>query len=147
VRSVAATMQTFVTPGDLVVSTHPEQLPLLAYYLPRGPRYANSMGMVQDPSFFNWNDALDRLTAARPAATIDRLIPNLTVGQELVLVQPIIRTMNWDAPWTSLVRRRAAQWERRLDRDPRMRREAAVPIFGFGPLPRGVRTVVYRRVA
>jgi hypothetical protein len=147
VRSVAATMQTFVTPGDLVVSTHPEQLPLLAYYLPRGPRYANSMGMVQDPSFFNWNDALDRLTAARPAATIDRLIPNLTVGQELVLVQPIIRTMNWDAPWTSLVRRRAAQWERRLDADPRMRREAAVPIFGFGPLPRGVRTVVYRRVA
>ncbi len=146
VRSVAATMQTFVTPGDLVVSIHPEQLPLLAHYLPEGPRYANSMGLVQDPSFFNWNDALDRLEAARPAATIDRIIPNLSVGEELVLVQPIIRSANWEAPWTSLVRRRAAQWERRLDADPRMRREAAVPIFGFGPLPRGVRTVVYRRV-
>ena len=61
-------------------------------------------------------------------------------------MQPIIRTADWDAPWTALVRRRAAQWERRLNADPRMRRDAAVPIFGFGPLPRGVRTVVYRRV-
>jgi len=145
-RSVAASVQTFVTAGDLVVSTHPEQLPLLDYYLPDGPRYANSLGPVADPSFFDWTDALERLTAARPAATLERLVPTLQVGQELVLVQPIIRTAMWGAPWTSLVRRRAAQWERRLDRDPRMRREAAVPIFGFGPLPKGVRTVVYRRV-
>ncbi len=146
VRSVAASIQTFVTAGDLVVSTHPEQLPLLAYYLPDGPRYANSIGAVPDPSYFNWTDALARLRAARPGPTIDRLVGSLSLGQELVLVQPIIRTAEWGAPWTSLVRRRAGQWEQRLDADPRMRRDAAVPVFGFGPLPRGVRTVVYRRV-
>jgi hypothetical protein len=146
VRSVAATMQTFVTPGDLVVSTHPEHLAVIDYYLPDGPRYANSLGPVADPSYFDWTDALERLRAARPKATLDPLLDTLSVGQELVLVQPLLRTGKWGAPWTELVKRRSAQWERRLDADPRMRREAAVPIFGFGPLPRGVRTVVYRRV-
>jgi len=144
VRSVAASIQTVVTTGDLVVSTHPEQLPLLAYYLPEGPRYATALGLVDDPRVFDWRDALDRLRAARPKATIDRLVATMRPGQELVLVQPIIRTYAWDAPWTSLVRRRVAQWERALDGDPRFRREAAVPVFGFGRLPRGVRAVVYR---
>jgi hypothetical protein len=146
VRSVAASVQTFVTTGDLVVSTHPEHLAVIDYYLPDGPRYANTLGPVSDPSYFDWTDALERLRAARPKATLDPLLDTLTVGQELVLVQPLLRTGKWGAPWTELVKRRSAQWERRLDADPRMRREAAVPIFGFGPLPRGVRTVVYRRV-
>jgi hypothetical protein len=44
------------------------------------------------------------------------------------------------------VRKRSVQWERRLDFDPRMRREAVFPVFGFDRLPKGVRAVVYRRV-
>lgn len=145
-RSVSASIATYVTAGDLVVSTHPEQLPLMAYYLPGGVRYADSLGPVADPRMFDWTDALDRLKAARPSATIERLMPTLRPGQELVLIQPLIRTARWNAPWTSLVKKRSVQWERRLDADPRMRREAVVPVFGYDPLPRGVRAVVYRRV-
>jgi hypothetical protein len=145
-RGVSQSIEQMVTGGDLVVSTHPEQLPLMAYYLPDVVRYADSMGPVEDPLVFDWRDAVDRLRAAKPTPTSDRLVRTLRPGQELVLVQPIIRTARWGAPWTSLVRRRAAQWEYRLDRDPRLRREAVVPVFGFDPLPRGVRAVVYRRV-
>ena len=145
-RSLAQSVEQMVTGGDVIVSTHPEQLPLMKYYLPDGVRYADSMGFVEDPDVFDWRDAVDRLRAAKPTPTSDGIVRTLEPGQELVLVQPIIRTARWGAPWTALVRKRAAQWERRLDRDPRLRREAVVPVFGFDPLPRGVRAVVYRRV-
>ena len=69
----------------------------------------------------------------------------LRPGQELVLVVPILRTARWGAPWTKLVRKRSVQFERALDADGRVRREAVVPVFGFDSLPRGVRSIVYRR--
>jgi hypothetical protein len=144
VRGVAASIAPLVTTGDLVVSTHPEALPLIAYYMPKGVRYADVLGPVEDPRVFDWTDALDRLQAAKPKPTIDRLLRRMLPRQEVVLVQPILRTGRWKAPWTSLVRRRVVQWERRLDSDPRVRREAQVPVFGYDRLPRGVRAVVYR---
>lgn len=146
VRSVAASIQTLVTAGDLIVSTHPEQLPLLAYYLPDGVRYATSMGPVEDPQVMDWRDALERLRAAKPGPTARAAVDTLAEGEELVLVQPILRTAKWGAPWTSLVRKRSVQWERRLDADRRVRREAVVPVFGYDRLPKGVRAIVYRRV-
>jgi mannosyltransferase len=145
-RSVAASIQTLVTAGDLVVSTHPEQLPLLAYYLPEGVRYATSMGPVEDPRVMDWRDALERLRAAKPRPTARAAVDTLERGQELVLVVPILRTAQWGAPWTSLVRRRSVQWERKLDADRRVRREAVVPVFGYDRLPKGVRAIVYRRI-
>jgi uncharacterized membrane protein len=149
-RSVAASIQTIVTIGDVVVSTQPEALPLVAYYLPQGVRYATTLGSAfepaQDVGVFDWRDALDRLRDAKPRPTINRIVKTMKPGQELVLVVPILRTAKWGAPWTSLVRKRTVQWERRLDADRRVRREAVVPVFGFDPVPRGIRAVVYRRV-
>jgi uncharacterized membrane protein len=149
-RSVAASIQTIVTTGDVVVSTQPEALPLVAYYLPQGVRYATTLGPAfqpaQDVGVFDWRDALDRLRDAKPRPTVNRIVRTLKEGQELVLVEPILRTARWGAPWTSLVRKRTVQWERRLDADRRVRREAVVPVFGFDPIPRGIRAVVYRRV-
>jgi mannosyltransferase len=129
--------------GDLVVSTHPEHTPVMRLYLGGGYRWATSMGAVADPRIMDWRDALERLRAARPAATAEPLVASLRSGQHLLRVQPIIRSARWRAPWTALVRRRAMQWERRLDRDPRLVRTLAVPRFGDGPVPRGVRAVLY----
>ena len=149
-RSVAASIQTIVTSGDIVVSTQPEALPLVAYYLPQGVRYGTTLGPAfqpgRDVGVFDWRDALDRLRAAKPRPTINRIVRTMKPGQELVLVEPILRTAKWGAPWTSLVRKRTVQWERRLSADRRVRREAVVPVFGFDPIPRGIRAVVYRRV-
>ena len=145
-RSVAGSIQAFVSPDDLIVSTHPEQLPLLAYYLPEGVRYATSMGPVEDPQVMDWRDALEKLRAAKPRRTARAAVDRLAPEQQLVLVVPILRTANWNAPWTSLVRKRSVQWERRLDADPRMRRQAVVPVFNYERLPKGVRAIVYQRI-
>jgi hypothetical protein len=136
-----------VNPGDLVVSTHPEQVPVLRYYLGDGFRYADPMGPVPDPSVMDWRDALDRLKDARPSVVENRLVESLEPGQALILVQPILRAYYaWRAPWTAQVKRRAIQWERVLQRDPRLRRVDAFPRFGLSQPPRGVRVVLYRRV-
>lgn len=147
VRTVAAKVSGDVYPGDLVVSIHPEQVPVLHYYLPKGLRYADALGMVGDPLVFDWRDALERLQAAKPSRVLDSYVSSLRPGQTLVLVNPIIRTGSWRAPWTSLVRKRSAQWQRLADRNPSLVRIGVQPRFGNRPLPRGVRATLYRKTA
>jgi hypothetical protein len=144
-HTAAVLVRDRLEPGDLVVAVHPEQGPLMHLYLPPGLRWANAMGFVSDPTVMDWRDALTRLKAAKPAATSDRMVRALRPGQHMLLVQPIIRSGSWRAPWTKLVRRRADQWERRLDDDPRLSRTLAVPRLRGKPLPRGVRLVLYER--
>ncbi len=147
VRTVAAKLAGDVYPGDLVVSIHPEQVPVLHYYLPDGLRYADALGMVGDPLVFDWRDALERLRAAKPSRVLDSYVSSLRPGQTLVLVNPVIRTATWGAPWTSLVRTRSAQWQRLADRNPSLVRIGVQPRFGNRPLPRGVRATLYRKTA
>jgi hypothetical protein len=66
----------------------------------------------------NWNDAYSRLQDAAPSATIGSVVASLRPGQQLLVVRPLTEgVMNWKAPWTELVRRRAAQWGQILTRD------------------------------
>jgi hypothetical protein len=136
-----------IAPNDLIVAVHPEQGPLMRYYfgddLPL--RWADGLGPVKDPQVFDWRDALERYKHAGPKRTLARLAPMVEPGHHLILIQPIIRTSRWGAPWTALIRRRAPQWERALDHDPRFQRVAPVPVFKGRALPRGVRAVVYLR--
>ena len=136
-----------VSPGDLVLNTHPEHGPVMRYYLGDGLRWANALGPVADPWIFDWRDALDELERRSPISVSRRILGQLSPGQDLLLLQPIIRSGKWGAPWTSLVRRRAAVWERTLDHTAGLRRVGPVPAFGKRRLPRGVRAVVYRRTA
>jgi mannosyltransferase len=142
-HTVAVLVRDMLKPGDLVVSTHPEQTPLLYYYLPPGLRYATSMGTVADPRVMDWRDALRRLKEAGPKRTERKLMKTMHPGQRLLLMQPILRTARWNAPWTKLVKRRSVQWEHALDGDPRLERTLSAPVFGYGPLPHGVRAVIY----
>jgi mannosyltransferase len=146
VHRVAVVVEPRLAPGDVVVSTHPEQVPVLHFYFPKGLRWGDGMGWVKDPTYMDWRDALERYRDARPMPTAQRFITALRPGQRLALVQPIIATANWTAPWTSLVRKRASRWERVLGRDPRLVREAALPKLKGKRFPRGVRVVLYRRV-
>jgi hypothetical protein len=146
VHHVSLLVRGQVHPGDLVVSTHPEQVPVAHFYFPPGLRWANGMGFVRDPTIMDWRDALHRYKYARPTPTEDRFVRSLRRGQQLVLMQPILRTATWEAPWTELVRRRSIQWERVLDSDPRLKRVQAIPHLGNTKLPHGVRIVLYRRL-
>jgi mannosyltransferase len=119
-RDVAAELGPRLHPGDLVVSAQPEQVPLSWYYLPAGLRFASTIGPVRDPTYMNWVNALPRLEAARPAAVLPPLIRSLHRGQQLLYIRPLtLGAENWKAPWTRLVRRRAAQWGAILQADVR----------------------------
>jgi hypothetical protein len=104
--------------GDLVVNAQPDSSPLAWYYLPPGLQYATTVGRVSDPSYMNWVDALKRLRDTPAAPTLDPLVASLRPGQQLLYIRPLTEgAQNWKAPWTSLVRLRAAQWGQILQND------------------------------
>jgi hypothetical protein len=145
-REVAALIASHVHPGDLVVSVHPEQAPLLHYYFPPGLRYATALGPMADPGVFDWRDALERLRRADAVSTLGQLVNTLTPGRRLVLVLPIISTARWAAPWTRVVRRRSGEWQAAAAHDRYLRRLIVAPRFGHRRLPRGVRAIIYERL-
>jgi mannosyltransferase len=147
-HTVAVLVRDRLEPGDMVVAIHPEQGPVMHYYLPQdiGLRWADAMGPVKHPTFFDWRSALDRLKAAKPTPTEDALVRTLKPGQKILAIFPIIRTARWGAPWTSEVRKRSAQWQRVLDRDHRLSRTLAEPVTEGKPVPKGVRAVLYERL-
>jgi len=149
-KQIAAQLAPFVQPGELVVSTHPEQVPVLRYYLGGGLRWATALGPVSDPQVFDWRDAVSRLKAAQPRATLEPLLASVPPGREFVVVAPVFRDYRaWKAKWTRLVWKRSLEWRALLQRDPRLRLEhhfvtdeIAVKHNYFKPL----QAFVYRRV-
>jgi hypothetical protein len=121
-RDVAGELTGYMRPGDLVVVSQPEQVPLAWYYLPAGLRYADTTGPARDPQSMNWINALHRLQNATPQATLGALVASLRHGQRLLFVRPLTEgAQNWQAPWTLLVRRRSAQWGALLSADPSLK--------------------------
>jgi len=109
--------------GDLVVSTQPEQVPVLAHYLPRGLNYATPLGPVEDPRVMDWRAALPRLERSRPDGALAPLLDSLPAGATVLLVRPDVGDGDrWRAPWTSLVVRRSNEWETALAADGRFSR-------------------------
>ncbi len=127
-RDVAGEMAPLLHPSDLVIVAQPEQIALNWYYLPGGLRYATTIGPVKDPRYMNWVNALPRLRAANPGATLRPLIASLRPGQHILFVRPLTEgAQSWEASWTQLVRRRAAQWGRILATDPQLKPVAWAP--------------------
>lgn len=145
--SLTAEAARSLEPGDLVLSTQAEQVPLLAYHLPDGLDYATPLGPVEDAAVMDWRNALERLEAARPARTLEPLLADLPAARQVLIVHPIVDRSGWSAPWTQLVRRRSAQWGRALERDPRFAREAVLPRFYDGATRVGIRAVLYRKAS
>lgn len=146
VREVAALVENHVQPGDLVVTTHPEQIAVLHYYLPPGLRYATTLGPVEDPRVMDWRDAMERLGRADPVVLEDRLVRSLDPGQRLLFVRPLIRNDGgWQADWTGLVRDRTYAWRDLVRGDARLREIAEVPIVDYEVF-KGIQAVLYERV-
>lgn len=147
---IAAGLAPFVHPGTLVVSTHPEQVPVLRYYLGPGLRWATTLGPVPDSGVFDWRDAVSRLRAAPAKRLLDRYVASVPVGRDFVVVTPVFRDYRaWRSQWTNLVWRTSEKWSALLGSDPRIRLvrhvatdEIAVQENFFKPL----QAFVYRRV-
>ena len=144
VRTVAEDITPSVRAGDLVVSTQPEQVPVLHYYLPDGLRYATLTGPVPDLGVTDWRDGTERLEAASAARDLKPLLDALPAGRRLVLVQPDFHDLRaWQAPWTKAVRLQSLEWAQFLSNDLRFRAVTVEPPspVDFGPHP--VQATVY----
>ena len=88
-RAVARAIGPSLAPGDLVISTQPETIPVLHYYLPDGLRYATLTGEVQEYGVWDWRDGVERLEATSAKRNLEPLIDSLPTGTRVVLVEPI----------------------------------------------------------
>jgi mannosyltransferase len=148
VRDVAEAVGPSLRPGDLVVATQPEQVPVLAYYLPAGLRYATLTGPVRDLGLTDWRDGVERLEATTAERDLEPLMDGLAPGRRMVLVQPIIYDLRpWSAPWTELVRLRSEEWTQWISNDRRfgVTRRAPASRLPRSPIP--VQATVYLKTA
>jgi hypothetical protein len=128
VKFVAADGAEKLHNGDVVLSTHPEQIPLIFHYMNEDGqhdlRYATQLGWVPDAQVMDWRDATARLKKTRASRNLTPILDHMRVGQQLYLIRPITsRPAEWRAPWTSLVKRRSLQWIHAVDRDERFKLE------------------------
>ena len=145
-RDIAANVRNDLRQGDLVISAQPEQTPLAWYYLPGGLQFADPMGKTPDPRMLDWVDAVDRINAALPGPTYDRVVGSMPKGSRILMIRPLtITRSNWTQPWTSAVRLRSAQWSGLLAQDPRLVRLKAVPWFFISPSGVGNSAVLYEK--
>jgi len=120
-KGITAGTLPYLKTGDLIISTHPEQVPVLRYYLGPGYRWATTLGPMPDPQIFDWRDAVSRLKAAKEQPTIDELLATVPPGGTFVVFEPVFRDYRaWRAQWTKLVWRKASDWSWLLEHDPRL---------------------------
>jgi mannosyltransferase len=121
-RQIAAALAPGLSPGELVVSTHPEQVPVLRYYLGPGLRFATTLGPVSDQQIFDWRDVVSRLRATSTRARVDQTITSVRPGSAFVVVAPVFRGYQaWKAKWTRLVWKKSVAFTAALQADPRVR--------------------------
>jgi mannosyltransferase len=143
VRAVAHAIGPSLAPGDLVISTQPETVPVLHYYLPRGLKYATLTGPLSDVGVWDWRDGVTRLDATTPLKDLKPLIDALPVGHRVALVEPVTWALNrWNAPWTKLVRIRSKEWSQYLSNFANLEVTAIQPPEFTPPRPNPVQATV-----
>ena len=149
VSEVTAGIAPSLAPGDLVIATQPEGVPVADYYLADdvdGLRFATITGAVADRGVTDWIDGVDRLEQTSPARDLEPLLATVRPGQRVALIVPDFSILSrWKAPWTSLVRTRSLAWEDRLRSDPRFRVVAEEPPVAVSR-PHEVRGTIYARL-
>lgn len=149
-KSNASTIATELAPalrnGDLVVSTQPEQAPVLAYYLSRKAslRFASLTGQLTEPRITDWRDGLQKLEQTSVSKDLAPLLENLPVGGRIALVRPINFSYNPHlSKWHALVRARSEKWEQAIVNDPRFEPIAFYPQKVIESQPNSVKATVF----
>jgi mannosyltransferase len=138
--AIARGARPLLRPGDLVVSTSPGQLPVLAYYLPRDLRYATAFGPTRDTGVADWRDAVAHLRRTSVRGQLLPLLDRVPAGGAVLLVMPAPAPT--PTAWARGVHARAAAEEAALRADPRFAPVAALPGARAQPL----RALVFRRL-
>jgi hypothetical protein len=146
-KAVAQEIHGYLAPGDLVLVTHPERVPIMRHYLGPQLRYGDIFGPVEDTGVMDWRDAMDRMKTVRIKTHLEPQLATVPLHGHVALVRPIVdkKSNSWDAPWTHRVAIFSVHWARALNRDRRFRPVKGAP-FPYASLKYGVRAVVYERV-
>jgi mannosyltransferase len=119
VAAAAAALRPDIRPDTLVLSTQPEQVPALAYYLPRARDFATPLGQVPDPRVMDWRNALARFERSSVPRVLTPLVRGLAPGRRVLLVVP---TAFQKAPrWMRLIHTSSLAWLYYLRHDRRLR--------------------------
>jgi hypothetical protein len=122
VAAVVAHVGRDLPAGSLVLSTQPEQIPTLDYYLPHAARYGTPLGLDRDPHIVDWRDALVRFRHASLRRTLLPMLATVAPGQRVALVVPSRFTT--EPLWMRLIRHYSVSWQTVLEKDPRFFRVA-----------------------
>jgi hypothetical protein len=150
VRDVSEAMAPSLRPGDLVISTQPEQAPVLHHYLSadgvQGLRWATLWGPLTDLGVTDWRDGVARMEATSPRRDLAPLLDRVRPGQRVVMLEPdVSRRSRWRAPWTALVRQRSTAWDEWMRNDSRFRVVHLEPPSPFPSRSNPVRAMVLVR--
>ena len=146
VRTVAATVGPELRPGDLVVCTQPEQIPVLYRYLPPGLRYLTPLGHVAQPQVADWLDGVARLRAGRAARVLGPRIRHRSRPAAGCCSSCRSTGPSPSAPWDRTVRSRTREWRAWPRGDPRLRPLGIAPRSTWPKRRSGVRTELFERL-
>jgi uncharacterized membrane protein len=118
VAQVAQALGAQLPTGSVVVTTQPEQVPALRYYLGERLRYVTPLGVVRDPQVMDWRDALARLRAARFGAVMRPVLRGLRAGARLLFVEP--RFAAGRTAWSRRIMADTTTWRHALRRRLRL---------------------------
>jgi hypothetical protein len=108
VAEVAQTLGPGLPAGSLVVTTQPEQVPALRYYLGAHVRYVTPFGAVRDPGVMDWRDALPRLRAASFRSVMAPRLRDMGPGARLLFVGPT--EARADTDWSGAIMAATRTW-------------------------------------
>jgi hypothetical protein len=107
--AIAAAARPYLAPGDLVVVTQTEQVPVLAHYLPPGLRYVTPTGPVDDPGVVDWRDLVHRLQYSYPCGDVAPEVAALPTGAHVLLVNPYKHLGATGTVWARTVNAQVAE--------------------------------------
>lgn len=104
----------------LVLSTQPEQVPVISYYLPRVTRFLTPLGTVPDPRVMDWRDALKRFHHHSVSSLLMPLVQQLGPGARILLVTPL--GMAKTPKYFKLINQASVSWSTALAFDRALKR-------------------------
>jgi mannosyltransferase len=145
-QDIGGEMYSSLHKGDIVILGQPEETALAYYYLPGGLKWANTIGPVADPSYMNWDNAMARYKAAKPAKVLPPILNSMKPGQQLLYIRSLTEgTSGWSAPWTHEVRTRSAQWGQIIADDKQLIKERWAPHSYHGACCVANSAVLYKK--